>query len=184
MSTVGVVALAMLAGLFLALILAAAATLIYLSLKLRALVAELRGAMSADASQVSASLAKLSADIERTFRDNQSEMSSMLAKLSTMISSHQSEIRVLITQINGEGLQLASRQIILATQRIEKAALAFAELSQVFISDRVVNPNGLGAEEYAEAEPGETFATRSRFAALDDDAIRAEAEDATQGERH
>ena len=182
MTTIAVVFLSVLAGLFLSLILAAACALIYQGYKLRSLVADLKSSMHSDATLVSSALSTLSADVARTFRDNQSEMSGMLVKLSSMISGHQTEIRTLITQINGEGLQLASRQIVLGAQRIEKAALAFAELSQVFIADRKVNPNELGEEEYAAPEPGEKFIFRSKSAALDAAALQAEAQEGTQGE--
>lgn len=77
-----------------------------------------------------------------------------------MIESYSNQMAQAISHINGEGLEIASKQILNAASRIEKAAMAFGELAKWMLADRdniSSNGNGLKPDEYAAPEPGEHF---------------------------
>lgn len=169
-STLAIVFLSILAGLFLALILAAASTLIFLSYKLRSLVSQLESAMHAQTKLSSDELATLHKSITGAFVEHRNELSISLTNLTNAMS-----------QIDSSALSLSVKQNLTAARRIEQAALAIGELSKVLVADQTAgSPSELGAEEYAQPEPGERFIGRSRIAGMDAEALAEEAGEATE----
>ena len=100
MSEFGQIALAVLVGMFLALILAVAATLIWLGIAARRLVLQF-----------------------------QSTISSIQTEMQVTLKSHQDETREMISRINGDALIKSANAIVRASARIDRAALVIGELT-------------------------------------------------------
>lgn len=156
MGTVGIVALSILAGLFLGLILLLAAGLIWLFFRARRILTGFQESMKQDLDVIRAAL-----------------------------ELQQAQIVTAVQKLNGEELSQAARASTLAAQaatsaarRIENAALAIGEL---IIPGEIKKGTGLAPEEYAQPEPGEQFVGRSRTAALDEADERDEGRSVTEG---
>jgi len=129
MSTLGIIVLALICGLFLAILIGAIGVLIWTNLRLH-----------------------------QTVTQTKLDLESRQSNLIQFLESHKSELTSMIRKINGEGLEIASKSIHLSASRIEKACVAFGELAKFMLADRGnMEPigTGLAPEQYAEPEPGE-----------------------------
>jgi predicted PurR-regulated permease PerM len=131
LGTIGIVVLSLIAGLFLAVLISGVGLLIWTNLQLR-----------------------------RTITQIQSDLQSRQDNLVEFLKLHKSDLTAMISRLNGEGLESASKSILLSASRIEKACVAFGELAKFMLSDRdTISQNGAGLkpDEYATPEPGEKF---------------------------
>lgn len=151
MGTVGIVVLGIIGGMFILLELLVGIALIYLFFYLKRILSEFRDSLHAD-----------------------------LATIRTGLELQQSSIATALDKVNGEQLSQsavlivnAAKQNMTAAKRMETAALAIGEL---VLSAEVKQNSGLNLrpDEFADAEPGESFVTQSRTAALDTEAEREE----------
>jgi hypothetical protein len=156
MSTIGIVVLSVIGGLFLALIAGIGGALIYLFFRARTILADFHTALKND-----------------------------FAIIRTQLELQQQQIVTAIQKINGEELSQAAAAILKAAQsnvqsaqRIERAAIVIGEL---IIPAEVKRDHGLAPEEFATPEPGERFITSNRTAALDQAAEAEEGRSVTEG---
>lgn len=144
MSTIGIVTLALLGGIFIAILIGALVGLIYFCLRLH------------KATQTH------QAELRQMTEDQRLSIQKFQSDNHKMIETYSREMALAVSHINGEGLEVASKQILNAATRIEKAAMAFGELAKWMLADRDnISSNGNGAglkpDEYAASEPGEHF---------------------------
>ena len=159
MNTLEIVLLSLLAGISIALLIAANAYLAWTIHGTRRLLNDVRGAA-----------ATASADI-----------SALRGQIDVILNSHRQEINSVVARINGDKLVEASNVIGRSAQRIETACIAFGELSRAMLSGEIIEPelqraarSGLGPESYAPNPTGERFTGQSRTAAQDSDELLGE----------
>lgn len=173
MSVIGIIALSLIAGLFIALLIGASGWLIYIGLQFRRTVIA----------------------TESTLASHRDEWATTLNSLRSTLETHRAEISQSIAKINGQELSHAVKLFVSAVQdqrsaaiRIERAASAIGRFASEFLSERAldetISPITEGidtATGYASSSPGESsFVSRSRTA-IDDAAVLAqESEDVTQ----
>ena len=166
MSPLEIILLSLFGGGFLVTLLGALAYLIYASLQLRKLNAELRSTLSQ--SQSASQRMK-----EETVRAIEGERVAIMAAFTSM----QTELGGMIKQLNGEKLLEAAKVNVAAAGRMEKSYLAIQELLSLVISDFQMNKEkALGEttpEGYAVSTPGEpSLISQSSVAAGDEEANR------------
>lgn len=156
MSVVGVVALSILAGLFIAVLMALAAAQIVLFFRAKNTLLAFQESFKAD-----------------------------LLAIGKELKSQQEQVVTALNRLNGAELAQAAvtiassvKQNALSARRIENAALA---IGQLIIPAEVKEATGLAPEEYAQPEPGESYHARSRTAALDEADERDEGRSVTEG---
>ena len=173
MQTVGIVAIALLAGLFLALLLLGLGILLWLAFRLRQQTAEVAARQSAVQTETAALLEKSHAEILRlnqehaarlksevesakagfvTIRnDVQTAWTEQMNAISVMLVEHRREIQAGIDRINAEALQTAAARNLKAVTGLEKMV---ALLQQMMLESYTPKPGTeYGAEEYAPEEP-------------------------------
>jgi len=141
-STIGIVAVSLVIGLFLAVLIGSVIFLVWTCLKLHK-------AVILTQSEFSGQVQTHADDVRRFQTDT-----------ANLLKSHAEAFNQAVSRINGEGLELASRSILSAAGRIEKACIAFGELAKYILADRDTigaNGNRLQPGEYATPEPGEKF---------------------------
>ena len=141
MNVVGIVVLALISGLFLAILLAGVGLLIWTNLRLQKVIVQ-----------------------------TQSELQNHQTSLMTFLASHKSELTSMISKINGDELAVASKSILSSASRIEKACIAFGELAKYMLADRdtiASNGAGLKPDEFATPEPGERFVSYTQTSSSD-----------------
>lgn len=142
MSTIGIVVLALLCGLFLAILIGAVIFLIWTCWKLN--------------QAVQLAQSDLTSKIDLLTKG----VTSFESNLQQVLQVHALAFDQAVQKINGEGLASASKLIVLSANRIERACIAFGELAKCVLADRdTLSKNGAGLEpdEYATPEPGEKF---------------------------
>lgn len=172
------------AGLFLALILAAAVTLVWQNYKLQSLVGEMKKAMREEADTYARSLKDIHGDITQSFLAHKNEVTLEITKL-----------KVMINKLDFEAISGAARQILSSAKRIEVAAMAVAALmddAALKEPPELLENEGEGvagmtkggrmvvppANEYAQLEPGErSFISQGKTARFDDLAQQEEADE-------
>jgi len=170
MSTVGIVALSLLAGLFIALLIGVSGWLLFVGIQFRRTVAA----------------------ISLTLAQSQSEWTTSLKELRNILSEHRSLTDASIKNINGEKLSISVEKLEVTTKyltqvarRNENAAIAIGRFVQHIINlpDADSVTEGVTEEGYAAAEPGERFIARSRVAADDATALAEESAEVTETDR-
>lgn len=156
MGTVGIAFLGILGGLFLAVLIGLATALILLYFKSK----------------------KVLLEFQKSLHDDN-------AIVRTQLELQQTQIVSAIQKINGEQLSQAAAAILKAAQsniqsakRIENAAIV---IGQLIIPAEVKQEHGLAPDEYAAPEPGESFISVNRTAALDQVAEAEEGRSGTEG---
>jgi hypothetical protein len=170
-STVGIVALSLLAGLFIALLIGVSGWLVFIGLSFRKTVAA----------------------ISLTLAQSQSEWTTSLKELRNILSEHRSLTDASIKNINGEKLSVSVEKLEATTKyltqiarRNENAAIAIGRFVQHIINmpDADSVTEGVNEEGYAAAEPGErSWTSRSRVAIEDAAALAAESEEVTSSDQ-
>src|SRR5579864_4459271 len=126
-STVGLIALGILAGVLLAILIGAVCFLIWSCWKI---YREVQARID--------QLQSMTNDQRLTIQQYQSDTTNLLRSV-------HAEFAQSISRINGEGLEIASKQAVAAAGRIEKAAVAFGELAGFMLADRdTISSNGAG----------------------------------------
>ena len=157
MNTLEVVLLSLLAGLFLALLLAGGAYLAFDGYRLRKLVLKV-----------------------------ENDLPLILKGLEDKLLSQQRLLESQIAKLDGEKLVDAARANIASAKRIEQTCLAFSELAKHLLSGEAIEiekavQSGLGAEDYSPNPTGERFVGQSKI--TQSDAI-AEAEQQEELNEH
>jgi hypothetical protein len=173
MSTVGIVSLSLLAGLFIALLIGVSGWLLWVGLRFD----------------------KTVASTQSTLATHREEWAGALKSLGSTLEIHRAEISKVIASINGAQLQkevahfssLVNEQRISA-QRLEIAANAITTCTKQWLSEGAFDaaPPVAGVDEsgYAHVAPGEpSYVSRSRTAADDIAALAEESADVTQAEQ-
>jgi hypothetical protein len=172
MSVVGIVALSLLAGLFIALLIGVSGWLLWVGIQFRNTVSTTQATLAA----------------------HRTEWSTTLLSLGVTLETHRAEISKVIASINGAQLQkevthfsqLVNEQRISA-QRLEIAANAITTCTKQWLSEGAFDdaPPVAGVDEsgYAATRPGEpAYISHSRTAADDRAALAEESADVTQAE--
>src|SRR5277367_1436333 len=152
MGTIGIVVLSLLGGLFLAILIGAVVFLIWVCLRLHH------------------SVQSTQADFSALVLKHHSQVDQFQSHIKSILDAHAMVVNTAVSRINGESLETASKSILSAANRIEKACVAFGELAKFLLADRdTITSNGanLPPDAYAEPEPGEQFVTRSPTAEAD-----------------
>lgn len=174
MSVIGIVALSLLAGLFLALLIGTSAWLLWQADQFKKTVTATRD----------------------TLASHREHWDGALKSLSVMLESHRVEISQSIARINGDELSRAVKMFVgliqeqrSAASRTEQAAGAIGRFAREFLSERALDDNltpiteGIDQETgYARTSPGDKFVSRSHVAASDAEALADESADVTQAE--
>ena len=184
MNTLEIVLLSLLAGLAVALLIAAA---VYLAWMLHTAKHELLVMQKATAAA--------SADI-----------SLLRTQIDAILNVHRQEMSAMIARINGDKLVEASHVIVRSAQRIETACVAFGQLAASMLANegtdiggglgeglsdpdaisslqRVRNSrSGLGPESYAPNPTGEKWVSQSRTAAQDSGELLGESGEDIEGQ--
>jgi hypothetical protein len=170
-STVGIVALSLLAGLFIALLIGVSGWLLWVGLQFRKTVAATSATLSA----------------------HRQEWSTTLESLRSTLETHRTQFDAQIKSIGGRQIEAAVTQLVqlvkeerIAAQRIERAAIAVGTFTQQWLSEGVredteiteVTPEG-----YAASAPGERFIGRSRVSLEDAAALEAESAEVTSADQ-
>lgn len=147
MSTLGIVSLSILVGIFLALVLAFAVYLAYVAWQLK-----------------------------RHITQSNSNLTTLLTTTAQQLTAQQEHLNAFVSQIQGKRLEESAREATLAARDIRAAAVAFGDLAKVMLSTdaialRQAERAGLGAESYA-PDTGEAYVTRSKVALGDAEALR------------
>lgn len=152
MSIVGIVVLSILGGLFVAILIGAVIFLIWSVWK------------------VNAHITSVMSDFTRLVHTH-----------TNLVEDSESRLTSLISKINADSLEASAKSLMTILPEFRRSFLAFAELSQFILADRDTMPSngaGLGAglkpDEYAAAEPGESFIGTSPTTRLDLEASEAE----------
>ena len=171
MGTVGIVALSLLAGLFIALLIGTSAWLIYQGHLFKRVVIETRETLSA----------------------HRQEWSTTLDALRVMLDSHRTQFDAQIKSIGGRQIEAAVAQLVQlvkeersAAQRIERAAIAVGTFTQQWLAEGVREDTEITevtGDGYAASTPGEHWIGRSRVAAEDAAALAAESEEVTSSDQ-
>jgi hypothetical protein len=164
MSTLGIVVLSLLGGLFIAILIAAVVFLIWVCLKLHKAV-----------------IAAETHLLDVATKQSQ-ELAGFEARTTNILQLHANAMATAVAKINGEALEAASKSLLAVAPRLEKSFIAFAELSKYLLADRdtiASNGAGLKPDEYATPEPGERFVGRGRTAENDFQASAEEDEHPT-----
>jgi hypothetical protein len=169
-STVGIVALSLLAGLFIAMLIGVSGWLVFIGLSFRKTVAL----------------------ITATLTQSQSEWTTSLKELRNILSEHRSLTDASIKNINGEKLSVSVEKLEVTTKyltqvarRNENAAIAIGRFVQHIINmpDADAITEGVDEQGFAAAEPGERWTGRSRVALDDASALAAESEEVTSSDQ-
>ena len=177
-STVGIVALSLLAGLFIAMLIATSAWLVWQGYQFKKIVIETRS----------------------TLATHRQEWANNLSQLSVTLESHRTEINHAIAKINGDQLSKAVQlfsQLVQeqrsSAQRIERAAIAVGTFTQQWLAEGALgganesaansSSPGVTPDGFAAAEPGERFVLRSRTATDDASVLEEESADVTTPEQ-
>ena len=195
MSVVGIVALSLLAGLFIAMLIGISGWLLWVGLQFRKIVIETRDTLSQHCEQWATSLTELGA----------------------ILTQHRTETSHAISAINGqqigEAVERFSQLIVnfgKVAQRSEAAAIAITQCTRQWLADATEDEEdtdtsptgpgipgipspyrppsagghapipGIGPDGYAVAAPGEHFIGRSKVAISDAEALLQEQTDHTQ----
>ena len=157
MSTVGIVALSLLCGLFLALLLAGLGVLIWLAVNLRKTLAEVRAEMASVSKKTADTLTQYQGEMARQVESSKSalgavrvEMAKLLEenrkKTDGILNEHRRQMQGSIDKINAEALQGAAARAIQACLRLEKAV---GVIQQLFLNSEERVTNQYGAEDFA-----------------------------------
>src|SRR5579863_7132099 len=111
MGTVGIVVLSLLAGLFLAILIAAVVFLIWVNYQLRAYIAKTRTELGQMITKLHSAAVTFESNLQLTLKQHADAFSTTMARL------------------DGEALMAASKANVSAAARIEKACVAFGELT-------------------------------------------------------
>jgi len=168
LSVVGIVALSLIAGLFIALLIGTSAWLVYVGLSFRRIVQS----------------------TSTTLAEHRDQWANALAEFRTMLDLHRTQFDAQIKSINGRQIGEAVAQLVqlvkeerIAAQRIERAATAVGTFTQQWLAEGVrgytsvteVTPDG-----YAVSDPGDGhWVSRSRTAIDDSSVIADESRDVT-----
>jgi hypothetical protein len=160
MSTLGVVALSMLAGLFISFLVGVSVYLAWYGYRLRS----------------------LHGDAIKAAQTAEQRLGLLEGKIGDILREHSRQMNEVVSKINGEQISQAAVTITGSAKRIERACVAFGTLAQTLLSEDAlglakVRDSNLGAEEYAPATPGERFVTQNRTAAQDSDDLAAAGEE-------
>ena len=182
MNTLEIVLLSLLAGLAVALIIAAAVYLAWMLHSTRKFLSTVQTAAAA-ATQ---------------------EISLLRSHIDSILNVHRQEMSAMIARINGDKLVEASHVIVRSAQRIETACVAFGQLAASMLAEsntesidssvlqRVRNSGSgsgpgipgsrLGPESYAPNPTGERFVSQSRTAAQDSGELLGEGSEDIEGQ--
>jgi hypothetical protein len=169
-SVIGIVALSLLAGLFLALLVGTSVWLIIVGLGFKKTVA----ATSA------------------TLAEHREQWTIALKELRNTLDTNKAETAHAIKSINGEKLSVSVEKLEVTTKyltqvarRNENAAIAIGRFVQHIINmpDADAITEGVDEQGFAAAEPGERFTGRSRVALDDASALAAESEEVTSSDQ-
>jgi len=191
MGTIGIVAISVIAALFLFTLLAGLAALVWLAWQLRRILGESQAKTTAVYAETEALLKGYQAEsksllesAKTAFASIRNEVRSTLetqrADLGVVLEHHRNQMQQGIDKINAEALQAAAARSIQACIRLEKVAVL---LQQMFSDTEARVTNDYAPEEYA---PEERFGTPptgysvSTTAALDEQS-QAEESAATTG---
>jgi hypothetical protein len=156
MSPLAIVAIAISATLFALLLLAAAGLIIYGQIQLRREIST----------------------TTLTVSNHQSALQLLGKDIGSTLESHRSKMDEIVRKINGEEIAQAAKVIVTSATRIERACIAFGQLSAALVSqeelgesalERAAN-SGLGPESYAPNPTGERYTGISRTAQGDAEA--------------
>lgn len=139
MSTLGIVLISLLGGMFLVVLLASAAVLVYYAVALRKQQAELGRQATAVYAETHAMLAGQAAEMKaaveaakNSFQTVRQETKTILEghreNLKTTLEDHRAQMKTGIDKINGEALQAAAARSLEACMRLEKAAAVIQTL--------------------------------------------------------
>jgi hypothetical protein len=157
MSTIGVVAVSLFCGLFLALLLAGLGTLIWLAVSLRKTLATVRAEMDSVSKETRGLLAQYQGEMAKQVESSKSsfgtirtEMGRLLEenrkKTDGILNEHRRQMQGSIDKINAEALQGAAARAIQACLRLEKAV---GVIQQLFLTSEEKVTNQYGAEDFA-----------------------------------
>lgn len=131
MSTIGIVALSLIGGMFILLLLISAGLLVYHSYQTRRLTLALTAQI---------------ADFSKS--------------LTTTLESHRTEMSRAIASINGEGLIAASRLITNSAKQIVPAVLALDEIVKLLVAEQRAPSTNLADEQFGPDEQGTILQSR------------------------
>ena len=162
MNTLEVVLLSIMAGVLIALLIAATGYLAWMLRTVRLFLA----------------------DVQAAADHATSDISLLRSQIDAILNTHRLAMDSVISKLNGDRLVEASNVIIGSAKRIETACVAFGELSRAMLSGDVIDPDlqrvarsGLGPESYAPNPTGERWVGQSRTAAQDSDELLREGVD-------
>lgn len=152
MNTLEIVLLSLLAGISIALLIAANGYLAWMLQATRKSLTTMQAAASTAATDISL----------------------LATRIDAILNTHRQEMNAVVARINGDKLVEASSVIARSAQRIETACVAFGQLAQSMLSGEIVEPeirrvrdSGLGPESYAPNPTGERWTGQSKTAAQD-----------------
>ena len=196
MNVIGVVAISLFCGLFLALLLAGLGTLIWLAVSLRKTLATVRAEMVSVSNETRGLLAQYQGEMAKQVESSKSsfgtirtEMARLLEenrkKTDGILNEHRRQMQGSIDKINAEALQGAAARAIQACLRLEKAV---GVIQQLFLNSEERVTNQYGAEEFAPEEsafggPPSGY-SQSRTARFDEqvEQVRAPEEESPQAD--
>ncbi len=157
MNVIGVVAISLLCGLFLALLLAGLGTLLWLAVSLRKELKTLRDERESVSKETRAVLAQYQVEIAKQIESSKSsfgtirtDMSRLLEenrkKTDGILNEHRRQMQGSIDKINAEALQGAAARAIQACLRLENAV---GVIQKLFLNSEERVTNEYGPEEFA-----------------------------------
>lgn len=160
MSTIGIAALSLFCGLFLALLLAGLSTLIWLALTLRKTLAAVSVEMKSVSFETRALLAQYQGEMVKQVESSKSSFGAVRTEIKTLLEEqrqkthgileeHRKQMQAGIDRINADALQGAAARAIQACLRLEKAV---GVIQQLFLNGEERVTNQYGAEEFAPEE--------------------------------
>jgi len=160
MSTIGVVAISLFCGLFLAVLLSGLGVLIWLAMNLRKALAALRLEAVSVSSETRAVLAQYQTELARQIESSKSsfgvirnDMKALLdehrKKTTSTLEEHRQKMQAGIDRINADALQGAAARAIQACLRLEKAV---GVIQQLFLNTEEKVTHEYGPDEFAPEE--------------------------------
>lgn len=200
MNIIGIVAISVLAALFLFALLGAAATLVWLALRLRRELAEAQKHNASVHAETAKVLAANQAEVKSLIEGSRSKFDGIRAQiqvaieesrratdaaqveqakaLNEVLATHRKEMQVGIDKINAEALQTVAVRLTQVCIRAEKA---ISVLQQMILDSERAPGAEYGAEEFAPEEnkfgPPPSGFSRSTTARMDEEADRVATED-------
>lgn len=170
MNVAAVVIVSVVAAILLVLLVAGMGAMIFLHLKTQKAIVELQTAIAEFAGESKTLIEGARSSFTGIRQDIKAAQDSQSKAIGIVLKKHETAIEDLIGKFNGKAIEIAAYKITGATAKVERVV---GLLNQLVMDRDVIQPNDLGAEEYA---PSDTiYGTRSEAARLDDAVMEEEA---------